>query len=292
MIEVPPPPPTLKTLPPLMWLLTIDPTIDPPVKVPPPTETPLMMTLPIPLIRSSSSVSETTLNGVDDVSASSAIVSPATAPVTISFIGLGLRVGFAQTTKMPANLATALLAISSINATVLNILGSAELARSARAPPRTFGEQTAQIMLAELNETVVAAQLGTYADDIARQLNRTLGIRNQTAIAELAAFGAACPRSGMGSTVMTLQQVFVADILLAYTGVMVTCDSIWYHTTLGSATAGAAALGTKRFEQVVTGAQSTSTMMDALLLLTAYAAGRQTGIIPMPPPARVIFPDA
>lgn len=174
---------------------------------------------------------------------------------------------------------------SAINRTALGILHDPTINAVAHAPPRTFADQTAQIMLAELNETAVATQAGVYPDDLGGFFARYFGVKNATVLAALTRFGKACPRGGMGNRTLTLQQALVYDIALVHTGTMVTCDSIWVTGSLGDA-ADDGLLPSQRLEVLTEGVNSTgSTALDALLLLTVYGIARQTGLLPPAPPS-------
>lgn len=174
---------------------------------------------------------------------------------------------------------------SAINQTVLDILASPAIYAHATEKPTSIGQETAQIMLLECNESVVANQGGVYPDQIVSLLSHGLHIKNATVISDLAKFVQGCPRIGMGPAVVTFQQAFVSSFFLEYNAVMVTCDSLWWHAQIASYAAPPdPPPGIQRYEQLIYGSNSTTALEDTLLMLTAFAVGHQTGALPHPPP--------
>jgi len=172
-----------------------------------------------------------------------------------------------------------------INATVLAILHDPVTQHNAHLPPTTLGQETAQVLLLECNETVVAQQVGVYPDTVAALLTKTLQLKNATVIAGLEAYGSACPREGDGLYALTVQRGFVDDFLLDYTFAVVTCNSVWYLTSWATAspTSSAAAVSW-RYELLVNGSRAATPIYDTLLVYSAFGVGHATGALPRPPP--------
>lgn len=198
------------------------------------------------------------------------------------------------------------------NATIRLLLDNARMRLHAQEPPASIAQETAQLMLRELNETTVAFQFGTYPDALAREVEERFGLMNDTAIAQIDAFGRACPRGGPGNaTALLYQHILGPSEALVYLGALLTCDAIYWHLTFGAqeVMTGTAAYAKQRLvellarwtlfdrgnsprglvqvDRVVVDAVSTGPISDPLALLTAVAAARFTGMMPKPPPSDV-----
>lgn len=185
------------------------------------------------------------------------------------------------------------------NATIQTVLQNKDMLRNAHMRPSSIAQETAQLMLLELNETTVSNQFGTYPDALSTILQTRFGLMNASSIQQVKMFGAACPRGGPGNmTALIYQHIFGMSEALMYLGVMITCNSIYWHLSFGS-TIHSENLYSEishsenphsndliQVDRVIVNATSTGPVSDPLALLTAVAVGRYTGLFPKPPPAK------
>lgn len=169
------------------------------------------------------------------------------------------------------------------NGTVKELLSNRQMTKHSTEVPQSIGQETAQLMLKELNETTVADQFGVYPDSLARNVEERFGLANDTAIALITQFGSRCPRVGPGtSTALVYQHVVGPSEALVYLGAIITCDAIYWHLSFGGKIRNAST-ELVHIDRIVVNATSTGSLSDPLAQLTAVAVARNTGILPVSP---------